>query len=161
MSYSRSPRAVRSTTMGTRGMVPSVGLATLPHFAVRALVATTLLALVLPSAASARVVGPAYFGASTGPGAATEVFPIAGDWAWGGPSTHFGDRGGAHKGEDVMAPCGTPLHAVATGTVAHTESDGSAGNTIVVRRPRAGGDHVYMHLDREPGFAVGDRVRGG
>src|SRR3712207_9589990 len=107
MSYSRSPRAVRSMTMGTRGMARECRrLATLAHFAVRlVLLATFLLAAALPAAAHARFAD----GGTVAP--APTPFPIDGPWEWGGAETHFGDRGGAHDGEDLISPCGTPIVA--------------------------------------------------
>jgi murein DD-endopeptidase MepM/ murein hydrolase activator NlpD len=113
----------------------------------------TLVVAALPAAADAR-----YVGAAPEP-APARAFPIAGPWEWGGPSTHFGDRGGAHDGEDVMSPCGTPVVAAAEGRVVVADSDGAAGNHLVVRG--AHGDHVYMHLERASRLAVGDRVATG
>ena len=128
--------------------------ATLARFVVRRLIATTLVLAGVPAAAAdARFLD----GGLAGP--ATPRFPIAGDWEWGGPDTHFGDRGGAHDGEDVMSDCGTPLVAAAPGRVAVVDDDGAAGHHLVVRGDRE--DHVYMHLNRAPRFAVGDRVAAG
>ncbi len=107
----------------------------------------------LPAAADAR-----YYEGGFQP-SPDRVFPIAGPWEWGGPSTHFGDRGGAHDGEDVMSPCGTPLVAAAGGRVAVVDSDGAAGHHLVVRGDH--GDHVYMHLARAPRFRVGEPVAAG
>ncbi len=107
----------------------------------------------LPAAAQAR-----YDDGGLAP-APARAFPIAGPWEWGGPSTHFGDRGGAHDGEDVMSPCGTPLVAAAGGRVAIVDDDGAAGHHLVIRGPY--GDHVYMHLERAPRVGVGDVVQTG
>jgi murein DD-endopeptidase MepM/ murein hydrolase activator NlpD len=86
-------------------------------------------------------------------------FPIAGAWHWGGPDTHFGDRGGAHDGEDLMSRCGTPVVAAAAGRVVFVDFDGASGNYLVVRTAR--GDHVYMHLRAKPRFERGERVDAG
>ncbi len=117
-----------------------------------ALLATLLLAAAFPATAAARY-------ADGGGVAAPSPFPIDGPWEWGGPSTHFGDRGGAHDGEDLMSPCGTPIVAAAAGKVVFADSDGAAGNYLVIRGER--GDFVYMHLQREPRHAVGERVQAG
>lgn len=93
--------------------------------------------------------------------AADFAFPIDGDWEWGEGDTHFGDRGGAHKGEDVFADCGTPLVAAEGGKVVVTGSDGAAGNHLVVRGTQSGEDHVYMHLQSAPRPAKGDTVQAG
>ncbi len=108
-----------------------------------ALVTTTLLLAALPSGEPAR------------------AFPIDGPFEWGGPETGFGDRGGAHDGEDVFADCGTPLVAAAPGRVAISDEDGGAGIHLVIRRPGNAGDHVYMHLQSAPRVDVGDRVEAG
>ena len=105
--------------------------------------------------------GPAYFGTFLTPAVAETVFPIDGSFAWGGPETGFGDRGGSHDGEDVFADCGTPLVAAAAGRVAVSDEDGGAGIHLVIRRPDKAGDHVYMHLQSAPPVDVGDRVEAG
>jgi murein DD-endopeptidase MepM/ murein hydrolase activator NlpD len=120
---------------------------------VRRLLATTLLLAAVPAAAQARF----YDG---GVAAATpQRFPIAGPWHWGGADTHFGDRGGEHAGEDVMARCGTPIVAAGAGRVVFVDSDGAAGNYLVVRGARE--DHVYMHLLHRPKVGEHDRVEAG
>ena len=117
--------------------------------------ATCVLAALPAAAAEAR-----YLEGAPAPSLpAPEPFPIDGDWEWGGPQTGFGDRGGAHDGEDVMADCGTPLVAFASGRVEVADTDGAAGHHLVVRGPE--GDQVYMHLDRAPALEPGDRVTAG
>ena len=121
----------------------------------RRVLATALLAAAaLPAAAEAR-----YAGGGLLPAPPPERFPIAGEWEWGGPQTHFGDRGGAHDGEDLMADCGTPVVAAAAGRVVVVDGGGAAGHHLVVRGER--GDHVYMHLAREPRPRRGERVEAG
>jgi len=123
---------------------------------VRRLLATTLLAAALPAAAAdARYAATG--GAVDAPAPAPDRFPIDGDWEWGGPQTHFGDRGGAHDGEDLMADCGTPIVAAAPGRVVVADFHGAAGHHVVIRGD--GFDHVYMHLARAPRHGPGDRVR--
>jgi murein DD-endopeptidase MepM/ murein hydrolase activator NlpD len=88
-------------------------------------------------------------------------FPIQGEWEWGESGAHFGDRGGAHKGEDLFADCGTPLIAAEGGKVVFTGSDGSAGNYLVIRGAQTGEDHVYMHMQSPPTSRKGDSVETG
>jgi murein DD-endopeptidase MepM/ murein hydrolase activator NlpD len=120
---------------------------------VRLLIATTLALAALPAAAHAR-----FFDGRIAP-PSTHAFPVAGQWEWGGPDTHFGDRGGAHDGEDLMSDCGTPVVAAAGGRVAFVDTDGASGNYLVVRGP--GGDQVYMHLRSRPRLNEGDAVEVG
>jgi murein DD-endopeptidase MepM/ murein hydrolase activator NlpD len=121
---------------------------------VRRIIALTLVMAAIPAAA------PAFVREGTLTPAATPfAFPIDGAWEWGGPDTHFGDRGGAHDGEDLMADCGTPVVAAAAGRVVFTDSDGAAGNYLVVRG--ASGDAVYMHLRSKPRLRKGDTVDAG
>src|SRR5436853_56407 len=54
----------------------------------------------------------------------------------------FGDRGGEHKGQDVMADCGTPLRAVAGVTVRRVATDAAAGRYLVLHDSRSGRDYV-------------------
>ena len=121
----------------------------------RRVIATTLVLAAFPAAADAR------FADGVGPATPPAPFPIAGSWEWGGPNTGFGDRGGAHDGEDVMAGCGTPLVAVAGGRVVRAASDGAAGHHLIIRTEGSGEHHVYMHLDRRARVRVGDEVEAG
>jgi murein DD-endopeptidase MepM/ murein hydrolase activator NlpD len=92
--------------------------------------------------------------ASGGPGApvappaaeGARAFPIAGPWRFGDEGAHFGDRGGAHRGEDVFADCGVPLVAAESGRVVFVGEQSAAGHYLVVRGAESGEDHVYMHL---------------
>ena len=89
------------------------------------------------------------------------AFPIDGEWKWGESGTHFGDRGGAHKGEDVFADCGTPLVAAEGGKVVFSGTQSSAGNYLVIRGAGTGEDHVYMHMQAPPEPAKGETVATG
>jgi murein DD-endopeptidase MepM/ murein hydrolase activator NlpD len=91
----------------------------------------------------------------------TFAFPIDGEWKWGGSGAGFGERGGAHRGEDVFASCGTPLVAAEAGRVVFTGSHSSAGNYLVIRGAGTGEDHVYMHLQSAPRSRKGDAVEVG
>ena len=68
----------------------------------------------------------------------------------------------AHQALDIMAPRGTPIHAVEDGTVAKLYRGALAG--IAVYQFDAAKTRVYMyaHLDRQaPGLAEGQAVRRG
>jgi len=86
------------------------------------------------------------------------VFPIRGTWEFGGEGSHFGDRDGAHKGEDVFAECGVPLAAAEGGKVVFKATHEAAGNYLVIRGAETGEDHVYMHLQGPASVAKGDTV---
>lgn len=61
----------------------------------------------------------------------------------------------AHNGVDYGAPIGTPVWAVADGTVTQAGYAGAAGNMVVIRHAN-GFETQYMHLSR-----FGDGVRAG
>ena len=84
------------------------------------------------------------------PAEGTRAFPIAGPFRYGDEGAHFGDRGGAHQGEDVFADCGTPLVAAETGRVVFVDQHAAAGHYVVLRGVESGEDHVYMHLQEPP-----------
>jgi murein DD-endopeptidase MepM/ murein hydrolase activator NlpD len=119
------------------------------------------------AAASAALGAPAPAGARTAtePGepppaiGPLEVFPVAGDVAFGSAAAHFGG-GRGHRGQDVFAGCGTPVLAVSGGRVVDSKWEGAAGNYAVI----ATGDgraHVYMHLRAPARPAIGDSVVAG
>lgn len=84
---------------------------------------------------------PAAKPASSGNGA----FPVAGDVTWG---DGFGERDGGHDGQDLLAPCGTPLVAARAGTVRVVGNEGSAGQHVVLRDD-SGEELVYMHMQSQ------------
>ncbi|MEW6486855.1 MAG: peptidoglycan DD-metalloendopeptidase family protein [Thermodesulfobacteriota bacterium] len=59
-----------------------------------------------------------------------------------------------HQGVDYAAPAGTPVWAVADGTVEHAGWKGEAGNTVALRHAR-GYETLYNHLS---GFGRGIRA---
>ena len=148
--------------------------ATLAHFLVRRLLLSTITVLLLPAAAQASPPDPlepldpaavdaTVFDTATGraapssfaaEAAADDVFPIRGGREWG--------RGlsSGHKGIDLLAACGTPMVTPEGGRVVHADSEGSAGNYLVVRAPD-GKDHVFMRLARPAKAKVGDRLERG
>jgi murein DD-endopeptidase MepM/ murein hydrolase activator NlpD len=87
---------------------------------------------------------------------ATGTFPVDGAHQYG---DGFGDRGG-HKGQDVMADCGTPLRAVKAVTVRKVATEAAAGRYIVLHDSASGEDYVYMHMSTV-GVSVGDSVSAG
>lgn len=66
-----------------------------------------------------------------------------------------------HQGIDYAAPTGTPIFAVADGTIVERGSNGSQGNYIVLRH--AGGlETTYNHMSRfNPQYQRGARVKQG
>ncbi|WP_205696755.1 M23 family metallopeptidase [Conexibacter sp. SYSU D00693] len=76
-----------------------------------------------------------------------------------GPHT-FGDGLGAgrgHQGQDVVAPCGTPVVAARAGVAREVGYDGVRGNHVVLDTA-GGASAAYLHLQELPALAVGDRV---
>jgi len=97
---------------------------------------------------------PSDGGAQTG---AARTFPVDGAHHYG---DGFGDRGGGHKGQDVMADCGTPLRAVKDLSVRKVATEAAAGRYIVLHDGDSGEDYVYMHMSTV-GVSAGDRVSAG
>ena len=91
--------------------------------------------------------------------APAEVFPVQGAVDYGSAAAHFGG-GRGHKGQDVFADCGTPVHAVRSGRVIDAKYEGAAGNYLVVVADD-GRSHVYMHLRHAALVGTGDRVLAG
>ena len=85
-------------------------------------------------------------------------FPVRGDVRWG---DGFGERGGRHRGIDLMAACGTPLVTPVTGLVVNVKRHENAGHYLVVRADETREEHVLMHLARRASVAQGDRVTAG
>jgi murein DD-endopeptidase MepM/ murein hydrolase activator NlpD len=92
----------------------------------------------------------------TTPGASTgsDTYPIDG-------AHHYGEGfGGGHKGQDVMADCGTPLRAVKAATVRKVATQAAAGRYIVLHDGDSGEDYVYMHMSAVD-VSTGDSVGAG
>ncbi len=83
------------------------------------------------------------------------VFPVFGPASFGdsfgGPRP--GVQGGWHHGEDIFAPLGTPLLAVADGTI-HTVGFNRLGGYRLWLRDRLGNDFYYAHLSAYTTLAV-------
>jgi murein DD-endopeptidase MepM/ murein hydrolase activator NlpD len=91
------------------------------------------------------------------------VFPIYGTASFGdsfgGPRP--GVRGGWHHGEDIFAPLGAPLLAVADGTL-HTIGFNRLGGYRLWLRDELGNEFYYAHLSAYSPLAVeGRRVEAG
>jgi len=69
--------------------------------------------------------------------------------------------GHTHGGQDVFAPAGTPLRAVADAVVADHGSDGGRGNWIALYSPRAKRTYLYFHMQSPTPLHTGQRVRAG
>lgn len=63
-----------------------------------------------------------------------------------------------HNGTDFGAPMGTPVYAVAAGTIGHLGPQGPSGNLVLVEHAN-GLESGYAHLSRfAPGLKKGDKV---
>jgi len=86
-----------------------------------------------------------------------QVFPVRGPHEyWAG----FGD-GRGHEGADVGAACGTPLVAVAAGTLTKSAYHPRAGNYLVIDLARSTQDIAYMHMTDPTTVRVGSKVSAG
>ena len=66
-----------------------------------------------------------------------------------------------HHGVDYAAPTGTPVFAVADGTVTFAAYNGGAGNMVKIKHAR-GMETAYLHLSKYgPGIKAGKRVSQG
>ena len=94
---------------------------------------------------------------------APHVFPVAGSHGFGEAAARFGaGRGGrSHDGQDVFAPAGTPLLAVAGGRVLEAGDGGGRGNYVAVWDPAARRTYVYLHMREPSRVRRGDRVLAG
>ena len=97
--------------------------------------------------------------ASGEPAADGGVFPVRGPHDYGTEVNRFGG-GRNHRGQDVLADCGTPLVAALPGVVTYNTSQSAAGNYVVVKGDN-GTDQAYMHLIRPASVKVGQRVAAG
>jgi hypothetical protein len=84
------------------------------------------------------------------------VFPVAGKTTIGGPFGSFRADTGSHQGNDLFADFGTPVVAVADGTIENVGSLPISGNRLWVYAD--GGDQFfYAHLASFAPAAVDDR----
>lgn len=75
----------------------------------------------------------------------------------GGTSASMG--AGAHGGDDLMAPHGSPVHAIKDGKIERYGRDNQGGMTMTVRHSD-GTSSTYMHLSKRIS-PVGSAVKGG
>ena len=71
------------------------------------------------------------------------------------------DAGRGHEGQDLFAPAGTRLVAVATSVVLETGSDGGRGNYISIYDPAARRTYNYLHMLAPALARAGERLRAG
>ena len=92
-------------------------------------------------------------------------FPVRGPHSTRGPVGEFGaprNGGRRHKGFDVVARCGTPLAAAATGTVVKRAYDPRLdGNFIVIRGLGERRKYWYAHMRHPSSFQKGELVHVG
>jgi hypothetical protein len=88
------------------------------------------------------------------------MFPVRGRYDFGQSMARFGaSRGGrSHQGQDVFAPCGTPLVAARGGVVRWKARHARAGNYLVIAGEGGRADHAYMHLQAPALVEKGQRV---
>jgi murein DD-endopeptidase MepM/ murein hydrolase activator NlpD len=91
----------------------------------------------------------------SGDDAPRTTFPIDGSHTYG---DGFGDRPN-HRGQDLLAACGTPLRATSDAKVRLVDEEASAGRHIVMRTA-SGRDLVYMHMS-DVDVGSGERVTAG
>ena len=91
------------------------------------------------------------------------VHPVDGRVSYGEAAARFGyDRGDhVHEGQDVFAPVGTPVVAVADGVAIEAGGGDARGNYVAIYEPRAGRTYVYLHMEAAALVKPGHRVRVG
>ena len=90
--------------------------------------------------------------------------PVAsGAIGYGESAARFGGprSGRSHEGQDVFAPAGTPLVAVADGVVLETGSGDGRGHYLALYSPAAGDTYLYYHLLAPALVRPGERVSAG
>ena len=137
--------AALATGAGLAESSADVGSAGLPT----RLVPGTAPGLVMPAAAR--------------PPRAAHVHPVEGRVEYGEAAARFGYNRGdhVHEGQDVFAPTGTPVVAVADGVVLEAGGGDARGNYVAIYEPRAGRTYVYLHMEQAPLVKPGQRVRAG
>ena len=68
-----------------------------------------------------------------------------------------------HRGTDIAANYGTPIHSPVSGKVVESKSAGygSAYGNYTVIKDNHGSKHLFAHMDRPTGFGVGSTVHSG
>ena len=83
-------------------------------------------------------------------------FPVGDPHNFGGASARFGAprSGHTHQGQDIFAPCDTPLYAAHAGVVKTSSFQSSAGYYLVIDGAD-GTDTAYMHMKKLSWAPVG------
>jgi len=91
------------------------------------------------------------------------VHPVEGRVDYGEAAARFGYNRGdhVHEGQDVFAPTGTSVLAVADGVVLEAGGGDARGNYVAIYEPRARRTYVYFHMEQAPLVKPGQRVRAG
>ena len=91
------------------------------------------------------------------------VHPVAAPVSYGDVAAHFGYNRGdhVHEGQDMFAPVGTPVLAVADGMVIEAGGGDARGNYLAMYEPRAGRTYVYLHMETAALVKPGHRVHAG
>ncbi len=88
-------------------------------------------------------------------------FPVRGRHTYG-DGYGAARAGHVHMGQDVLAPCGTPLVAARGGRVQYRGYQaGGAGYYVVIDGKRDHHDYVYMHLRQRASVRPGEHVQTG
>jgi murein DD-endopeptidase MepM/ murein hydrolase activator NlpD len=89
-------------------------------------------------------------------------YPVAGRLlgAFGDRTDPFSGEGAFHKGVDISAPTGTPVHATANGIVVHADATLSGYGRLVILEHGGSYQTYYAHLSRIF-VRVGQEVRRG
>ena len=87
------------------------------------------------------------------------VFPVRGKHDFGTQVNRFGG-GRGHQGQDVFAPCATPLVSARSGIVTAAKYQDRAGNYVVVTADD-GTSQVYMHMLAPTSLRPDQRVSAG
>jgi murein DD-endopeptidase MepM/ murein hydrolase activator NlpD len=82
------------------------------------------------------------------PPSAVGIFPVQGDYSFGGPEAGFGAvrTGHTHLGQDIPAPSGTPVVTPVAGTVHWVAYQAAGAGHYVVVDGADGRAYVFMHL---------------
>jgi murein DD-endopeptidase MepM/ murein hydrolase activator NlpD len=132
------------------------------------------LATGLGLAESSADVGTAWLGNRLVPGTApalvrpraappAHVHPVQGRVSYGEAAARFGYNRGdhVHEGQDMFAPVGTPVVAVADGVVIEAGGGDARGNYVAIYDPRARRTYVYLHMEAAALVKPGQPVRAG
>jgi murein DD-endopeptidase MepM/ murein hydrolase activator NlpD len=82
---------------------------------------------------------------------------------YGEAAARFGAArsGHVHEGQDMFAPTGTPLVAVADGEVVETGTDAGRGNYVSIYDPAEKRTYNYFHMVRPASVQQGEQVEAG